>query len=69
LLENDIPIIMVYGDSDDVVPYEENGKLLEEFYKKGSGKLVAIGKAGCGHHPHGLSDNSVIVEFARGYSK
>ena len=25
--------------------------------------LVAIGKAGCGHHPHGLEDNTAIIAF------
>ena len=63
LLENEIPIIMVYGDSDDVVPYTENGAILERAYRAAGGELVVIGKAGCGHHPHGLEDNTPIVEF------
>lgn len=63
LLDAGIPIIMVYGDSDDVVPYHENGAILEKYYREHSGTLVAIGKAGGGHHPHGLSDNTPIIEF------
>ena len=69
LLENDLPIILVYGDSDDVVPYEENGQLLEEYYRANGGTIVAIGKEGCGHHPHGLEDNTPIIEFIEKYSK
>ncbi len=67
LLKSRIPIMLVYGDSDDVVPYEENGALLERYYKENGGELVAIGKVGCGHHPHGLEDNSPIIEFMEKY--
>ena len=63
LLQNDIPIIMVYGDSDNIVPYDENGEILEKYYHKNNGRIVTIGKEGCGHHPHGLSDNTPIIEF------
>lgn len=67
LLTNDIPIVLVYGDSDDIVPYHENGKLLEEYYRAGGGNILAIGKVGCGHHPHGLDDNTPIIEFVEKY--
>lgn len=63
LIANDIPIIMVYGTADTVVPYVENGKLLEDCYNAHNGTLVAIGKEGCDHHPHGLDDPSPIVNF------
>lgn len=63
LLENNIPVIMVYGDSDDIVPYDENGAILEKFYRKNNGIIEVIGKENCGHHPHGLEDNTPIVEF------
>ena len=39
LLKNNIPIIMVYGDSDTVVPYCENGAILEKYYKENGGTL------------------------------
>ena len=67
LLENNIPIVLVYGDSDNVVPYHENGMLLEKYYKAGGGNVLAIGKPGCAHHPHGLDDNTPIVEFVEKY--
>jgi len=68
LLQNDIPIILVYGDADDVVPYEENGALLEKYYRKNGGTIITIGKPGCGHHPHGLEDPTPITQFAEKYS-
>lgn len=59
----DIPVVMVYGDSDTVVPYHENGKVLEDYYKAHGGKLAVFGKKGCDHHPHGLEDPTPIIEF------
>lgn len=69
LLENQIPIILVYGDSDDVVPYEENGALLEKYYRENNGVIITIGKENAGHHPHGLTDNTPIIEFVEKYSE
>lgn len=69
LLENNIPVIMVYGDSDNVVPYDENGKMLEKYYRKNNGKIVVIAKENCGHHPHGLIDNTPIIEFVEDICK
>lgn len=63
LLENDVPIVLVYGDSDDIVPFSENGALLLDYYNKRGGKILAIGKEGCGHHPHGLPDSTEIANF------
>ena len=54
---------MVYGDSDPVVPYDENGKYLEEFYRANGGDIVTICKPGCAHHPHGLEDQTPLVDF------
>ncbi|MBE6947620.1 MAG: alpha/beta hydrolase [Ruminococcaceae bacterium] len=69
LLENKIPVVMVYGDSDDIVPYDENGAILEEYYRKNGGIILAIGKENCSHHPHGLTDNTPIIEFVEKFSE
>ena len=68
LLENNIPVIMVYGDSDTVVPYAENGAVLEKYYRENNGTITVISKPGCGHHPHGLEDNTPIAEFVEKYA-
>ena len=52
LIAHGIPVVMVYGDSDDVVPYTENGAMLEAQYRRAGVELLTIGKQGCGHHPH-----------------
>lgn len=67
LVKNKLPVIMVYGDNDDVVPYEENGALLERYYRKNGGIIEVISKDNCGHHPHGLEDCTKIIEFALKY--
>lgn len=69
LLENKIPVVMVYGDSDTVVPYVENGAILEKYYEENGGVIEVYGKEGCGHHPHGLPDNTPVIEFVEKYSK
>ena len=56
---------LVYGDSDPVVPYIENGKVLEDAYRKAGLPLYCVGKAGFGHHPHGLEDNGELLAFIR----
>lgn len=63
LIENNIPIIMLYGNGDNVVVYEENGKVLENYYRKNGGMLKVIVRSMCGHHPHGLSDPTPIIDF------
>ncbi len=69
LKEHNIPVVLVYGDSDKVVPYTENGIVLERFYQENNLCLKVIGKAGCGHHPHGLEDPKPIVDFIMEHAK
>ena len=63
LVRNKIPIIMVFGGSDIIVPYERNGALLEKAYQEAGLEIQVHCKPGCGHHPHGLEDTTPIVEF------
>lgn len=63
MIENDIPVLLVYGNNDAVVLFEENGRVLENYYKEHGGKIKVIGKSMCGHHPHGFDDPTPIIEF------
>jgi len=58
-----VPLLHVYGDADEVVPWEENTGLLAERYRKLGGEITLIAKPGVGHHPHGLEDSTPLVEF------
>lgn len=58
-----VPLLHVYGDADNVVPWEENTGVVAERYRKLGGSITLIPKPGVGHHPHGLSDPAPIVDF------
>lgn len=63
LIQHNIPVIMLYGNADNIVVYEENGKVLEEYYKEHGGVMKVIAKSMCEHHPHGLEDATPIIDF------
>jgi len=58
-----IPILIVAGDADKVVPMKENALVIQERYKKLGCEIILISKKGVGHHPHSLKDPTPIVEF------
>jgi pimeloyl-ACP methyl ester carboxylesterase len=58
-----VPLLHVFGDADDVVPWEENTGRIAEQYPKLGGSITLIRKPGVGHHPHGLEDSTPIIEF------
>ena len=63
LIAADIPIMLVAGGSDSVVPYHENGMILHKEYTMRGGRIRTIVKPDCEHHPHSLEDPSPIVEM------
>jgi len=63
LLAHDIPVIILYGNRDTTVVYNENGKLLADYYKENNGTICVIEKSMCEHHPHGLDDPTPIISF------
>lgn len=64
LIKRKIPVFLVGGDCDTVVPYDQNGAVLAERYKKAGAPITEVIKPGCNHHPHSLSDNTPIIEWA-----
>lgn len=58
-----VPLLHVYGDADEVVPWEENTGIVARRYRQLGGDITLIAKPGVGHHPHGLDDPTPIVEF------
>ena len=58
-----VPLLHVYGDSGEVVPWEENTGLIADRYKALGGDITLIAKPGVKHHPHGLEYSTPIVEF------
>ena len=68
LIENKIPVILLSGDADSIVPYPENGELLKKAYEAAGGTIKTIIRPGGDHHPHGLPDVSPICDFIDKYS-
>jgi lysophospholipase L1-like esterase/pimeloyl-ACP methyl ester carboxylesterase len=64
-----IPLLHVFGDADDVVPWEENTKLIHERYTALGGPIELIRKPGIGHHPHGLDDPAPIIAFIQRHTR
>lgn len=58
-----VPILLIYGDSDTVVPHRENSEVIYVRYKALGGPVQRIVKPGQDHHPHGLNDPQPVVEF------
>jgi len=63
LIASKIPVVLVAGDSDCVVPYHENGIYLQKAYEAAGLELEVYIKPECDHHPHGLEDVTPVVDF------
>lgn len=64
-----VPILHVIGDSDEIVPVEENSDLVRDRYRTYGGLFEEMIKPGGKHHPHGLPDNPApIIEFFMRYA-
>ena len=68
LADAHIPLLHVFGDADTALPWEENTGIVAERYKELGGSITLIRKPGVGHHPHGLTDPTPIVEFIMKYA-
>ena len=58
-----IPVIGVCGDSDKVVPYENNMKIVRNILAQSSSPVELILKQGVDHHPHSLENPKAVVDF------
>jgi alpha-beta hydrolase superfamily lysophospholipase len=58
-----VPLLLVYGDSDKVVPHRENSEPVYQRYRALAWPVERVVKKGAGHHPHGLADPAPVVTF------
>ena len=63
LIAHRIPVVLVAGGSDTVVPFHENGALLHKAYEQAGLECPTYIKPECDHHPHGLDDPTEVVAF------
>ena len=64
-----VPVIVVAGDADKTVPYEENTAILEKRFRELGGTIEVILKRGADHHPHSLEDPTPVVDFLLRHTK
>ncbi len=69
LIKNHIPIVLCAGERDKVVPYVENGAILDKAYREANGDIMTILKPYCDHHPHGITHSEPIVKFITDHRK
>ncbi|MFT7631153.1 MAG: putative heme-binding domain-containing protein [Mariniblastus sp.] len=50
LVKNRVPLFILHGDSDNVVPYNQNSRLIKEAYEKAGGDIEVIVIPGQGHN-------------------
>lgn len=58
-----VPLLLVYGDADKLVPPRENSEVVYERYRALGGHAARVVKPGQDHHPHGLADVTPVVRF------
>lgn len=58
-----IPVALVIGTADDVVPPKENAELLASNLEKLKSPVKVWRKPGLGHHPHGLTPVEPLLQF------
>ena len=69
LAENRVPVALVLGMADEVVPAEENGALLARNYEALGGTVKVWRKPDKGHHPHGLHPPDELATWLIGAVK
>lgn len=69
VLAQKIPVVLVCGDADSTVPYDENGIYVDRAWHAAGCDILTILKPGVAHHPHGLDDPEPIVDFILAHDK
>ena len=61
-----IPILLLYGGKDTVVPPDRNCELFVPRFRAAGGEITVVKRDAFGHHPHGLDvGDATVVDFMR----
>lgn len=63
IIKAGIPLVHSFGDADEVVPWEENTKVIAERVEALGGEIQLYRKPGCKHHPHGPEDPKALADW------
>jgi pimeloyl-ACP methyl ester carboxylesterase len=62
-VEAGVVLVSGFGTDDDVVPHEDNGQVLVDFWRAHDGEAHVFPNKGGGHFPHGITDPSPVIEL------
>ncbi len=63
LAEHRLPVGLVFGTSDEVVPAVENAEILREYYGQAGAPIRFWRRPSYGHHPHGLDNPEELLAY------
>ncbi|MCR4578261.1 MAG: prolyl oligopeptidase family serine peptidase [Clostridiales bacterium] len=63
LIRHRVPALLVWGEEDTIVPFEENGKYVLQAYRDTGIPFLAQSKPETNHHPHGPADMESALKF------
>jgi len=69
VIAEEIPLVHVYGDADEVVPWEENTGLLARRVQELGGRITLHVKPGGLHHPHGPENPVGLADWVIGNTR
>ena len=61
--ELSLPLLIIAGTADEVVPYNKNAGMLIKYCNENNIPIEAIVKEKCNHHPHSLENVKPILTF------
>jgi pimeloyl-ACP methyl ester carboxylesterase len=62
-VESGVILVSGFGTDDDVVPHEDNGQVLVDFWRAHGGKVQVFPNEGGGHFPHGITDPKPVIDL------
>ena len=63
LAEHRLPVGLVFGMADEIVPPHENAEILAELYESRKAPIRVWRRACYGHHPHGLENPRELLDY------
>lgn len=63
IVQGGYPMLHVCGETDEIVPIDENTVLFEKGIQEYGGEIETVYKPDNGHHPHSLKNPKSIVDF------
>lgn len=60
-----IPLLLVAGGADEVVPFPQNAGRMIDWCREHGVEITSIVKPDCRHHPHSLEDVTPILNFVQ----